>query len=159
YNEMDNDPRIHEHYQFWFFSYETGNPIIYSSMLLRQSLIDAVAKLDPEGQDPALRRMIVMGHSQGGLLTKMTVVESGDVFWNAVSTRPLAELKVSDESRELLQRAMFVHPLPFIQRVVFVATPHRGSYVAGNWLAQQFARLFTAPFQVTRIMSEALTAN
>jgi pimeloyl-ACP methyl ester carboxylesterase len=159
YNELDNDPRIHDHYQFWAFSYETGNPIIYSSMLLRQALVDAVAKLDPDGDDPALRRMIVMGHSQGGLLTKMTVVDSGDAFWSAVSKRPLAELKLSEENRELLQRTMFVKPLPFVRRVVFVATPHHGSYVAGNWLAHQVARLVSAPLEVTRLMGEVLTIN
>ncbi len=159
YNELDNDPRIHAKYQFWFFSYETGNPIIYSAMLLRRSLEDAIAKLDPEGRDAALRRMIVMGHSQGGLLTKMTVVESGDAFWRNISKRPLAELTMSQDSRELLQRTMFVHPLAFVRRVVFVATPHHGSYVAGNWLAHQAARLFTAPLQVTRLVTEAVTLN
>src|SRR6185503_2721516 len=85
YNELDNDPVIHDHYQFWFFSYDSGNPIIYSASILREALEQAVAKLDPEGADPALRRMIVMGHSQGGLLTKMTVVESGNAVWENAS--------------------------------------------------------------------------
>src|SRR5207249_10554449 len=56
YNDLDNDPRIHDHYQFWFFSYETGNPILYSAMLLREALQHAVTRLDPQGHDPALRR-------------------------------------------------------------------------------------------------------
>ena len=159
YNDLDNDPRIHEHFQFWFFSYETGNPIAYSSMLLREALEDAVKKLDPDGKDPALRRMIVMGHSQGGLLTKMTVVESGDAFWQRISKKPFDEMRMSDETRSLLRRALFVHPLPFVTRVVFVATPHHGSYVAGSWLAHQAARLFTAPLQITRLMTEVLAVD
>jgi triacylglycerol esterase/lipase EstA (alpha/beta hydrolase family) len=157
YNELDNDPRIHDQYQFWFFSYETGNPIIYSSSLLREALEQAVTKLDPEGRDPALRRMIVMGHSQGGLLTKMTVVESGDAFWRNLSREPLDEIEVSDETRDLLRRVMFVHPLPFVRRVVFVATPHHGSYIAGKWLAHQFARLISAPLAVTSVMTSLAT--
>src|SRR5262249_42175016 len=92
YNELDNDPRIHDKYQFWFFSYDSGAPIIYSASLLRDALEHAVAELDPEGDDPALRRMVVMGHSQGGLLTKMTVVESGDAFWHNISLRPFQEV-------------------------------------------------------------------
>jgi pimeloyl-ACP methyl ester carboxylesterase len=158
YNELDNDPRIHDRYQFWFFNYETGNPIIYSSLLLRDALTNAVAKLDPRGEDAALRRMVVMGHSQGGLLTKMTVVESGDAFWRNVSEKPLDELKISEDARDLFRRGMFVHPLPFVRRVVFVATPHRGSYIAGNWLAHQFARLISAPLTVTRTVTE-ITLN
>src|SRR4030095_15430995 len=100
-------------YQFWFFSYETGNPIIYSAMLLRESLARAVKQLDPGGRGDALRQRVVIGHSQGGLLTKATVVESGDAFWRAVSKRPLDELKFSDATRDLLRRALFVQPLPF----------------------------------------------
>ncbi len=159
YNELDNDPRIHDHYQFWFFSYETGNPIIYSASLLRDALTNAVAKLDPEGRDPALGRMVVIGHSQGGLLTKAMVVDSGDVFWRNVSKRSIDEVNISAETRELLRHTMFFEPLPFVQVVVFVATPHHGSYVAGNWLAHQVARLIGAPRDVTRVLGEFATLN
>ena len=65
-NELENDPRIHDHFQFWLFSYNTGNPILYSAMLLREALSTAVERLDPEHRDPALRQMVVIGHSQGG---------------------------------------------------------------------------------------------
>ena len=34
-----------------------------------------VQQLDPEGREPALRRMVVIGHSQGGLLTKLTAID------------------------------------------------------------------------------------
>jgi pimeloyl-ACP methyl ester carboxylesterase len=159
YNELDNDPRIHAQYQFWFFSYETGNPIAYSAMLLRESLERAVKQLDPDGRDAALRRMVVVGHSQGGLLTKTMVVESGDAFWRAVSRKPLDELKVSDSTRDLLRRVLFIHPVPYVRRVIFVATPHHGSYVAGSWIAQQVAKLVRAPLDVTRVVTETVTLN
>ena len=41
-NDLLNDRRIRERFQFWAFIYDTGNPIIYSGMLLRESLTDAV---------------------------------------------------------------------------------------------------------------------
>jgi pimeloyl-ACP methyl ester carboxylesterase len=157
YNELDNDPRIHRRYQFWFFSYSTGNPIAYSAMLLRDALTHAVQQLDPQGRDPALKRMVLMGHSQGGLLVKTMVVESGDRFWRNVSAKSIDELRLSDASRDMLRRALFFHPLSFVRRVVFVATPQRGSYVAGSWLAHQAARLVRAPLDVTRIMTEVAT--
>jgi pimeloyl-ACP methyl ester carboxylesterase len=159
YNELDNDPRIHDRYQFWFFSYDSGNPIAYSASLLRQSLEHALAKLDPEGKDPALRRMIVMGHSQGGLLTRMLVVDSGDAFWRNLSSKPFDQVKMSDETRQLLQDALFVKPLPFVERVVFVATPHRGSYVAGSWFAHQGARLISMPLTITKTLTDFATIN
>ena len=37
------------------------------------------------GSDPCVRDMVVMGHSQGGLLTKLTAIDSGDVFWTNVT--------------------------------------------------------------------------
>jgi pimeloyl-ACP methyl ester carboxylesterase len=159
YNELDNDPRIHAHYQFWFFSYSTGNPIAYSAMLLRDSLEHAVEQLDPEGKDPALHRMVVIGHSQGGLLTKMTAVESGDAFWQNITRKPFERVSLSAANRDLLRRALFVHPLPFVRRVIFLATPHHGSYVAGSWIAHQAAKLVRAPFDVTRLFTEFATLN
>jgi hypothetical protein len=91
-----------------------------------------VARLDPAAQDPALRRMVLIGHSQGGLLVKMQAIESGDLLWNAVSRKPFDQLRLSDETRDLLKRGFFVEPLPEVARVVFVSTPHRGSFLAGR---------------------------
>ena len=76
-----------------------------------------------------MRRMVLMGHSQGGLLVKLMVVNTGTKFWDNVSTVPLEELKLSEESRQLLQESLFVEPLPFVSRVIFLCTPHRGSYL------------------------------
>jgi hypothetical protein len=143
-NDLLADQWIRHRYQFWFFWYDTGNPIPYSALLLRDRLTDAVARLDPDGQDACLRHMVVLGHSQGGLLTKLTAVDTGPRLWNAVSRVPLAELPASDEFRTLLGRALFVTPLPFVRRVVFVATPHRGSFRTGAWvnsLIRRFVRL------------------
>jgi hypothetical protein len=125
-NRLINDPRIAQRYHFWFFTYETGNPIGYSAMLLRDALRKAIAQLDPDGQDPELFRMVVIGHSQGGLLAKLLVINSGSRLWDASFTRPLDELDVSESTREFLRRTRFVEPVPFVRRVVFLATPHRG---------------------------------
>jgi hypothetical protein len=89
YNRLVGDPEIRSRFQFWFFQYDSGTPIALSALHLREALSTAVARLDPEGQDPALRQMILIGHSQGGLLVKMQVVSSGDRLWNAVSRQPL----------------------------------------------------------------------
>ncbi|MFN8642506.1 MAG: alpha/beta fold hydrolase [Candidatus Binatia bacterium] len=154
-NDLENDPRIRRRYQFWFFSYDSGNPIAYSAMLLRRALTAAVQRYDPDGRDPCMRQMVVMGHSQGGLLTKMTVVESGDAFWKNVSSTPFDEAKFSPTSRALLQEALFVEPLPFVKRVIFVSTPHRGSYLASYELVGRLAgRLISMPKDVVSLSTE-----
>jgi hypothetical protein len=37
-NSLSVDPEIRRRYQFWVFSYSTGNPIAYSALLLREDL-------------------------------------------------------------------------------------------------------------------------
>jgi len=159
FNDLLADQRIRERYEFWFFLYSTGNPIPYSAMLLRDSLQKAVDQVDPQGTDTALRDMVVIGHSQGGLLTKMTAIHSGDEFWNGFSNRPLEELRVSDETRNLLRRALFVEPLPFVHRVVFISTPHRGSFVAGYSIAHWVSRFITLPTTVLGVMGDVARGN
>jgi pimeloyl-ACP methyl ester carboxylesterase len=158
-NELENDPRIHSRYQFWLFTYDTGNPIAYSAMLFRQALTDALQRLDPEGRDPALRRIILVGHSQGGLLSKMAVIDSGDVLWDTISKQPLTKLTLTRSSSELLHRMMFVQPLPFVRRVIFIATPQHGSYLAGGWLANEVARFVTLPTSLVHLTTDLVTAN
>src|SRR5271163_1195511 len=131
-NELLGDPAIRAPNQIWFFIYNSGNPIALSAMRLRESLVAVRKDVDPDGQDPALNQMVVIGHSQGGLLTKMTVVDSGNRFWNNVSKVPFDQADLDPETRDLARRAMFVKPLPFVTEVIFIATPHRGSYMASN---------------------------
>jgi len=103
--------------------------------------------------------MVVVGHSQGGLLTKSLVVEPGDAFWRNVSDRPFEQVHMSDKTRDLLRRALLFHPLPFVRRVVFVATPQHGSYVAGSWIAHQVARLVQAPLEITKAVTDLATTG
>jgi pimeloyl-ACP methyl ester carboxylesterase len=156
-NDLMIDPDIREHFQFWFYTYDSGNPILYSAGGLRDLLTQTVAKLDPSGTDPALHDMVVIGHSQGGLITKLMAVDSGDKLWG-FRTR-LDDMLISTKTRELLRRLAFVKPLPFVKRVVFIATPHAGSYVAGNWLAHQFARLISMPSKILDAGAEIAKGN
>jgi pimeloyl-ACP methyl ester carboxylesterase len=158
-NELDNDPRIREHFQFWLFSYNTGNPVLYSAMRLRESLSAALERLDPKHTDSALRSMVVIGHSQGGLLTKLTAIESNTVFWDQVSKTPLEKLALTQASRDLLYRMSFVHPLPFVKRLVFIATPQRGSYFAGSRVSHWVARFITAPLDVVHSVNDLVLHN
>ncbi len=93
FNRLQADKEIRSRYQFWFFQYESSSPIALSALRLREALSGAVARLDPEGTDPALRQMVLIGHSQGGLLVKMQSITTGDRLWNAVSEKPFDQLR------------------------------------------------------------------
>ncbi len=131
-NDLQNDPIIRDRYQFLFFRYESGNPILYSSMLLRRSLDRAITSLDPEGTDACLRDAVIIGHSQGGLLAKGISIESGDTIWDSFFDEPLEETRFSDATKALLREAVFIEPDEAVGRVIFISTPHRGSYIASS---------------------------
>jgi pimeloyl-ACP methyl ester carboxylesterase len=158
-NSLENDPWLRTRFQYWFFYYDTGNPVTYSADVLRTSLQLIVEQLDPDGTDAALRRMVIVGHSQGGLLAKMTAIDSGNRLWDTVSQRPLDDLVLRDETREQLRRTLFLQPLPFVRRVIFIATPHRGSYEAGSWIAQQVAGFASLPKGFVDVMKDLVTGN
>jgi hypothetical protein len=158
-NDLLSDPAIRERFEFWFFSYETGNPIPYSALQLRKALEQAVAKLDPQGQDAALRDMVIIGHSQGGLLAKMTAIDTDSRLWDHISRKPLDELRLQPETRELLRQSLFLEPEPFVGRVVFIATPQRGSYLAEFSLGRFVAGLVRLPFNLLRASGDIVTNN
>jgi len=161
-NELNADPRIAPRIQVWLFTYNTGNPILYSAGLLHEALTKTVAELDPGGNDAVLRRMVLIGHSQGGLLAKLMVVDSGTRFWDNVSDTPLEDLKVSAATRAIIERSIFMKPLPFVDRVVFVATPHHGSSLAGL-LIGSFGRLLqwavSLPPSLLRVTGELVSGS
>jgi pimeloyl-ACP methyl ester carboxylesterase len=158
-NDLQNDPVVHDRCQFWFFHYATGNPIPYSAMVLRDALGEAVTRLDPGGTDRALREMVVVGHSQGGLLAKMTAVDPGVRLWDTISRKPIESLNMSEDSRALLARALFVHPLPYVRRLIFIATPHRGSSRTTSPIARVLARFVRLPGDVLGASADLLEGN
>lgn len=159
YNRLAADSRLRSRYEFWFFSYDSGAPIHWSAMLLRESLEQAVRILDPGGTDSGLHRMVVIGHSQGGLLTKMTAIDSGSQLWYPDFKQPLDSLDVSPETRSLLQRTRFMTPLPFVKRVVFLATPHRGSQLTVGRIANWLKAFIQVPVGVADAFADIVTRN
>jgi hypothetical protein len=158
-NELQNDPVLREHIQFWLFTYNTSNPILLSASELREALRKTIAEIDPNGQDPALRNLVLIGHSQGGLLTRLMVTDSGTRFWDAAVKVPLEQLEMKPATRALLEQTMFFTPLPFVKRVVFVATPHRGSFRVTTFVRSLLHRLVTLPVTVVEGIAEAAQSN
>ena len=153
-NEILNDRQLWNRYQVWLFTYNTGNPVLYSGGILTQGLRSVVQELDPEGKDDALRKMVVIGHSQGGLLTKLTAIDSGDRFWERVFNVPVDQIDLSSDTRELFRRSLYYKPLPFVHRVVFISTPHRGSHLSKGYITDLLRRLISLPFTLLSPLQE-----
>jgi triacylglycerol esterase/lipase EstA (alpha/beta hydrolase family) len=151
FNTLRFDPLIREKYQFWYFVYTSNKPVAVSAAQLREALRDKIASLDPEGKDTTLQQMVVAGHSQGGLLTKFTVVDTGDRLVRALTGKDLADLDTSAENKAKLGQLLVVKPLPFVKEVIFLSTPHRGSFQSKAWNRNLVRWLITLP--VTLVQS------
>ena len=148
-NELNGDPKIRERFQIWLFIYDTGRGVGYSAGRLRKALTNTVHELDPEGKDPALQNMVVIGHSQGGLLTKLTAIDSGTKFWDLISDKPFEQMQLGPEAREFIQQSAFFTPLPFVRRVVFISTPQHGAMLAASqWVTELAAKFVNLPLTV-----------
>ena len=143
-----SDPEVASHFQIWLYLYDSGKPVAFSAVHLRDSLQAKIKECDPSGQDQALQNVVVIGHSQGGLLTRATAVDTGDALVRAVSGKSLDELNLSGKELELVTRYVVYKPLPEVRRVIFICTPHRGSILAGSLVRSLASRLITLPRDV-----------
>jgi len=158
-NELENDPEIDAHYQFWVFLYPTGLPITASALELRASLLRIRQSLDPNHSDKSMEQMVLIGHSLGGLLSKMMVQDSGLTLWDAAFSRPVQDLKASPKTRKILDEALIFEPVSFVKRVVFIATPHRGSLIADQWFGRTIASLIRRNSEQAAIAKEIVDLN
>ena len=124
---LEADPRVSGRFQFLTFGYSGGESIPYTAFLLRRELRAQRDRLDPDRSDPSWDRMILIGHSMGGLLSKMMAQDSGSKLLDLITDRPIEELAGPAVALEQLKGEMIYKPLPEVRRLIFIATPHRGS--------------------------------
>jgi len=144
FNDLRSDPQIREHYQFWFYLYPSGQSFWFSAAQMREDLAHMQQALDPKSQFPALDQAVLVGHSMGGLVSKLQTLDSGSQFWATLSERPFAELQADEELRNGLARTFFFDPDPSVRRVITIGTPHRGSEVANDatrWLGRKLIKI------------------
>ena len=156
---LRSDPEISGRYQFWKFRYPTGETYLKAAADLRTALIDARVSFDPTGSDAAFDQMVLVGHSMGGLVAKLQVTHSEQKLWQAVSKVPISELKISAEDRAELERIVLFEPLPFVNRVIFIATPHGGSLIVHRAIGKIARGLVDFPDKVRNDFDNFLDEN
>ena len=138
-NTLQSDPSIEKHYQFWVYGYPSGYPYPYSAALFRRDL-DGIDRAFPNH-----KRVVLIGHSMGGMICRLMITDSGDKIWRANFSTAPAQTPLSGETRKLLEESLlFVHRRD-VQRVIFIATPHRGSKFAAGWIGRIGSSLVRTP--------------
>ena len=158
-NELRGDPALRDRYQFWLYMYPTGTPFPVSAANLRKSIGELREAVDPSHSDRALDQKVLVGHSMGGLISKMLVVDSGDALWKLIGARPFEQLRASPEHRDLLRRVFFFEAEPSVRRVVFIATPHGGSDLGDQFVGRLADRLIRLPSPLRSTYRALLAQN
>jgi pimeloyl-ACP methyl ester carboxylesterase len=138
-NALRNDPGIRKHYQFWFYSYPSGYPYPYSAALFRREL-DGMKQMFPDH-----KRVILIGHSMGGMICRLMLTDAGDKIWRDFFSTSPAKTPLASDTRKVVEEALTFKHRPDVERVIFISTPHRGSTMASSWLGRFGAALLHTP--------------
>jgi len=91
------------------------------------------------------------------LLAHTLVSDSGDALWNAFANKPLNSLSLPADEKESIQHYFFFRHQTCIDRVIFLAVPHRGSYLAGGIVGSIGNRLIRHSQGPTNLLRELKT--
>ncbi len=151
-NAMYEDPDIRRRYQFWVYSYPSGYPYPYSAALLRKEL-DGVEKAFP-----GHKKFVLIGHSMGGIISRLMITDVGDKVWLDFFGKPPAETNIPGEGRRLLEESLIFNHRTDVSRVVFICAPHRGAPMGANIIGKIGTSLVRMPFMVAAVPFRAMHA-
>ncbi|MEQ9408665.1 MAG: alpha/beta hydrolase [Fuerstiella sp.] len=155
FNDLQSDPVLRDNYQFWFYLYPTGEPLTFAAANLRDRLKELRQRCDPYGQNGNLDRMVVVGHSMGGLMSYLLTVESEDKLWSAMSQLPVDQIQADPETRHQIRRVFFFESDRSIDRIVTIASPFNGSSYANfvtRWVSGNLISLPNATSRLSQLI-------
>ena len=149
YNELNREPWFRDNYQVWFYSYPTGNNWLFSAARFRQEMKKADRLARGKGPADQWERMVVIGHSMGGVISHASLKKPGEAMYRAFEQRPLDELATNAKTREAIRILTMYEPLQPPDRVIFLAAPHRGSPMADRFFSAMIRHLIRLPKTLT----------
>ncbi len=144
---LQEDPYIRQHFQFWVFFYPSGFPLHRTAWSLRNAVRSARDYVDPDRTNPNLDKMVVIGHSMGGVLARSLTVDVKDTYWARVSEDPLEKvLEDLNPSQQIMAKEMvYFEGVPWFKRAIFISSPHRGANLATSPIGNFASRLVGLP--------------
>ena len=159
FNDLQGLPEIRRNYQFWTYLYPTGQPFWFSAVQLRDELETLHRRLDPGYDNPFMNQMVLVGHSMGGLVSRLQTIDSKDDYWRIISDKPFEDLNATPEVHAKLAKALFFSPNPSVRRVVTIGTPHRGSEFANDYTRWIGRKLITLPKMIMATTNSVVRDN
>lgn len=167
-NRLILDPVIRENFQFWYFGYPSGLPWIVPAKMQREALSAIKETYKGCTNSKTMNNLVMVGHSMGGLITRFNTSTKPWLVLKGMYKVPdgTFEKMTFDNANQILSplvggnqkainriKSTFVFAPPKgVSRIVFMATPHRGSSFADNWIGRLGQSLISLP---NRLLDEA----
>jgi pimeloyl-ACP methyl ester carboxylesterase len=155
-NEIMGDEALRRRYQVWQVFYPTNLPIPENVRNIRLALLNALHTLDRAGTAPASEHMTLIGHSMGGVISRLLVVDSPDGLWRTFFDPPIEAAR--RERLAVLEPYFSLSPLPQVDRAIFLASPHRGSPMAHALIGRAAAHLVQLPTSMLQTLGSVADA-
>ena len=178
-NRLMREAEIRKNFQFWYYNYPTGMAWTISAAGYRTALRRTRENFDPQHRNPNWERMVAVGHSMGGLITRYSQCTEP---WKLLDTA--RDSRNKNSFSDFLAGRYVNHPFPLKQgkqedkmgiyyfepiragRVVYMATPHRGAPIARNRFVLLFSHLVHLPqtileeaFSIATLQQDSFLTN
>ena len=155
-NELLGDEALRKRYQIWQFYYPTNVHMAFNHFAMRRTLEAVQRQLDPGRNDPASHGMVLVGHSMGGVISRLMVSSAHDELVTMV--RNFQDMDDEEIARVVatVGPVLQFEPLPQVERAIFLAAPHRGTDFAGGWLVRTIGSMVTRPNELAAGLSGLL---
>ena len=142
-NDLRADPKLRGRYQFMLFYYPTAWPISYSAMRLRQELAAWEALIGTP------KKLILVGHSMGGILSKMQVINPKRAIWDNQFGNYRDKMYAKLSGDHLSKKMMLFSRNHNIGREVYICTPHRGCSLVDLSITSWLVKILSLPSTIT----------
>lgn len=147
------DEELKQRYQIWHAFYPSGPPPFYNSMRLRKKLDELHQQLKTEGGTDVLDQMLVVGHSMGGVISKTLIQTTDYLLWDLSFTQRPEQLGYAQQELDKVKDIFIFNARPYIDKVVFLDTPHGGSESSESVLAKMAGWFINLPKNFTLLLS------
>lgn len=163
-NKLLADPILRNHYQVWQVFYSTNLPMLENRYQIQKLITDTYRQTDPTGTNPASKNSVLIGHSMGGILSRMMVSDDDlslrlagldSTISHIGSSQTLKKLLPPTHAKEFGQR-LHLHALPQVDTAVFISAPFRGTDYAERWFTRLARRTIRLPLDLTQTVGSAL---
>ena len=152
--ELQQD--LNKKYQIWHYFYPTGIPWLATAHDFRTSFRQLVKTVDPQNSHPNIDKTVIIAHSMGGLISRLSVSEPKDTLAQSYLGEVDPNKYFNKPQIQQLNQYFYYKPLKEPKKVVLLAVPHQGSRLANGFLAWTANKIIAVPTKILKGAAKTL---